>query len=168
MNNFLNWTTLLPLALGLVSTFLAVKWQSSARENENLKQKLSEKKEKLYADFIKTYMDMVNKKLEGEAAAEKIREFNEKIMLVGSNKVVLTFGDLMQTIYNDPKETKNLMRLVGELILTMREDLGNKDFINSLYWFDTLRPWLKDINDYIPEKYRGLRRLYNRQVNTPK
>jgi len=152
--------------LGLIAAFFGIKWQASAKENQNIKQRLSQKKEELYTSFIEFYMELLNsnKKTE-EEIVEKMREFNQKLLLTASNKVFLTYGDLIQNFYNNSQNTKQTMRLFGELILVMREDLGHKDWMNSLYWFDSVRPWIKDINKYTPEKYRGLRRHYNKKVN---
>lgn len=152
--------------LGLIAAFFGIKWQSSYRENENLKQKLNTKKEELYTDFVKFYMNLINNKENEEDIQKKMKEFNEKMILTASNEVFLTFGDLMQSFYkSDGKDYTQGMRLLGELILSMRKDLGHKDWKNNLHWFDSLRPWLKDTDKFIPEKYRGIRRHYNRALN---
>jgi len=88
-----------------------------------------------------------------------MQSFNEKMILTASNEVLLTFGDLMQSIYTKPNSEEN--RLMGELILSMRKDLGHSNWWNILYWFDPFRPWIKDINKSIPVRYRGNRRNYN-------
>lgn len=152
--------------LGLIAAFFGIKWQTSAKENQDLKQKLSSKKEELYTSFIEFYMSILNEKQKSqEEIVEKMREFNQKMLLTASNKVFLTYGDLMQNFYHNAQDTKQTMRLLGEIILSMREDLGHKDWMNNPYWFDSVRPWIKDIYKYIPESYRGLRRHYNKNVN---
>lgn len=111
-------------------------------------------------------MEIFNlKKKTEEEIVEQMREFNQKLLLTASNKVFLTYGDLMQNFYNNSQDTKQTMMLLGELILTMREDLGHKDWMNNLYWFDAVRPWIKDIYKYTPGKYRGLRRHYSNTAN---
>lgn len=153
--------------LGLIAAFLGVQWKTSAKENQDLKLKLSSKKEELYTRFIQLYMDVMNEKItpENDKIVEKMRELNKEMLLVASNKVFLTYGDLMQNFFRSPDDTKQSIRLFGELILAMREDLGHKDWKNHLYWFDSIRPWIKDSADYTPEKYRGRRRYYNNTVN---
>jgi len=160
-------TTILTFIFGLLTLFFGARWQSAEKRNAVLNQKLSDKKELLYTDFIKMYMELVNNPGEDKSVIiNKIRDFNERTLLVGSNKVLLTFGDLMQNFYlEESTDTKKSMRLLGELILAMREDLGHKDWTNNIYWFDLLRPWIKDISKYIPDKYKGFRRAYNRRVN---
>ncbi|MCF7856295.1 hypothetical protein K9N08_01920 [Candidatus Gracilibacteria bacterium] len=156
--------------LGLISAFLAVKWQTSAKENESLKQKLNGKKEELYTEFVSFYMSLLNgKKRSEEELQQAMRAFNEKMILTASNEVFLTFGDLMQSFYkSNGEDTMQGIRLMGELILSMRKDLGHSDWMNNLYWFDSLRPWLKDVDKFVTVKYRGNRRHYNKTVDLVK
>lgn len=97
--------------------------------------------------------------------ASTLRDYNQKMLLTASNKVFLIYGDLMQNFYLNAHDTKITMNLLGELILAMREDLGHKDWLITLYWFDSIRPWIKDINKYIPKKYQGIRGQYNKKVS---
>lgn len=157
---------ILTWVLGLIAAFFGVKWQASAKENQILKERLSERKEELYTNFIDFIMGVFNSKTKSEEdIVEKMRFFNQKMLLTASNKVFLTYGDLMQHFYNNLNDTKQTIRLLGEIILAMREDLGHKDWMNNLYWFDATRPWIKDIYKYMPEKYRGRRRHYNKIVD---
>ena len=153
--------------LGLISAFFAVKWQTSAKENEGLKQRLNGKKEVLYTEFLSFYMSVIDNKQDEKSIEKGMKDFNKRMMLTASNEVYLTFGDLMQSSYKPEKDSLGI-RLMGELILSMRKDLGHSDWINTLYWFDPLRPWLKDINDFIPKKYRTSRRQYDKAVNVMK
>lgn len=151
--------------LGLVTLFFGYKWHASANENEKLKDRLNLKKDELYSNFINLYMQLVQKKTEEKDVIEKMREFNEKLTLVGSNKVILTYGDFFQKLQQSKTEEDNInnMRYFGELIITMREDLGNKDWLNSLKWFDVLRPWVKDMDNRISQNYfkdEKVRRFY--------
>ena len=152
---------LIPWILGLIAAYFGVKWQTSAKENEGLKQKLGSKKEELYTNFIEFYMKILNSKVDQEDIVKKTQDLNQKMLLTASNKVFLTYGDLMQNFYLNPKDTKQSLKLLGELILAMREDLGHKDWLNNLFWFDSIRPWIKDINTYLPKKYKNFRRMYN-------
>ncbi len=148
---------------GLLSVYLGIRWQTSSRENESLKRKLGEKKEKLYADWIRLYMNLINNPNRKNSAVNKIKKFNEDMLLVASNKVLLTYGDLMQTLYlTDANDPKQLLRLIGELVIAMREDLGHKDWLNTPFWGDMVRPWMKDANTFLPKNKRGLRRQYSK------
>lgn len=164
---------ILTWVLTLLAAYLGIKWKASVDENNILKQRLSEKKEKLYTSIISFYMDSfertITKKeiINKEELVSQIRKFNEEIILTGSNKVVLTYADLMQRFYKSTSEKNNResVRFLGELILVMREDLGHKDLLNSLYWFDTLRPFIKDIDNFLPMEYKGDRRKYSTKTN---
>jgi len=149
--------------LGLVSAYFGIRWQASTRENESLKQKLSEKKEKLYGEWINFYMSLILSPEKKNKVPEKMQKFNELMLLTASNKVLLAYGDLMQSLYktggNEPKQT---LWMIGELIVAMREDLGHKDFMNSIFWGDTVRPWMKDAEIFLPKNKRGLRRVYSK------
>lgn len=162
MDNLLTWI------LGLVSAFFAIKWQSATKENENLKEKLSKKKEGLYISFIKMYMDLLNKKITSDELVEKIKDFNESILLVASNKVLLVYGDLTQYSFIGENDPKKFVMIFGELILAMREDMGHKDWRYKILWFHPLRPWMKDINKFIPEKHQREKRGYNNLISSDK
>ena len=149
----------------MLSAFFGLKWQSSSRENELLKQRLSEKKEKLYAEWIRFYMSLMSKPNKTDKIPEEMKKLNEEILLVGSNKVLLTYGDLMQYLYqSEGDEPKQLLRLIGELIVVMREDLGHKDWMNSTFWGDAIRPWIKDASKFLPKDKKGLRRYYSKNT----
>lgn len=158
---------LFPWVLSIVSIFLTYKWQSANRENEQLKNKLNTKKEELYTEFITFYMDLI-KNPKDELATDKMRDLNKKMILVGSNKVLLTFGDFMQIIYKTGgKDATTMLRLLGELMIAMREDLGHSDWQNTTYWYDTVRPWMTDIDKVINLKSEH-RRVYNNLHNPKK
>lgn len=155
--------------LGLIAAFFGIKWQASVKENQELRQKLGVKKEVLYTDFVKFYLGIINeKKISEQKSIDKMRDFNQQMLLTASNKVYLIYGDLMQNFYHDSRNTMQSLRFLGELILAMREDLGHKDWFNTLYWFDAVRPWIKDIENYTPEKFRGIRGQYSKKVDPMK
>lgn len=154
--NFLAWV------FGIVSLYLTYKWQSASTENEKLKDKLNFKKEELYTKFIEYYMSLVENP-EPNQSVKKMREFNQQMLLISSNKVLLTYGDMMQTIYKtEGKDTTKMLRLIGELIVAMREDLGHSDWLNQTQWYDTVRPWMKDTDKLIKLNVNGLRRTYSK------
>lgn len=160
-NDPLTWS------LGLVAAYLAVRWQSAAQENKTLRDKLNKKKEDLYIEIIKLYMEAVNGEVEQEEMIDKMRKINEKLTLTASNNVMLVYGDMMQTFMNIKTGAElEGIRLFGELILAMRKDLGHKDWLNSLYWFDPMRTFIKDIGKNLPERFRGCRKRYNKTLNT--
>lgn len=152
--------------LGLISAFFGIKWQASSRENEHLKQKLSQKKEKLYTEFVGFYMTLLNNPEKKDEAIEEMKKLNEKMILVASNKVLLTYGDLMQTLYlTEAKKPTVLLRLIGELFIAMRDDLGHRDLMNSTFWGDAVRPWMKDAYKFLPKNKNGLRRIYSKYTD---
>lgn len=152
--------------LGLISAFFGIRWQASSRENEHLKQKLSEKKEKLYTEFVGFYMTLLSNPEKKDKAISEMKKLNEKMILIASNKVLLTYGDLMQTLYlTEAKHPTLLLRLIGELFIAMREDLGHRDWLNSVFWGDAIRPWLNDAYKFLPQGKNGIRRVYSRYTD---
>ncbi len=164
MNNSQIW----PWVLSVIGGYFAIRWQTSSRENVILRKKLSVKKESLYTEWIHFYMELINKPKSQKKTISEMRKLNESMLLIASNKVLLTYGDLMQSLYisKGGKNSIQLLRLIGEMIVAMREDLGHKDWLNSIFWGDAIRPWLKDVSRLLPKDKQGLRRVYSK-INNP-
>ena len=158
--------------LGLIAAFLGIKWQTSSRENESLRQRLSPNKEKLYADIITFLSDYLrqNKKPGDSDFKEKIIEFEKGLLLHAANTVVLAYGDFMQNFFdgkasNEIKTARSFF-LMGNLIIEMRKDLGHGKYMHALQWFDPLRLWIKDVNKMIPLSKQGFRLTPNRSISS--
>lgn len=161
-------------ALALLSAFLGIKWQSSAKENATLKERLSPNKEKLYSDILEFQMDYLRKDVRPSQNdfKEKMVEFEKSLLLNSSNAVLLAYGDYMQNFFDekiaDDLKSNRTFVLLGNLIIEMRKDLGHSKFMNSLFWFDPLRLWIKDVDTIIPESKKGFRLQVNKVLNREK
>lgn len=154
----------MPSVLGLVSLYFGMRWKSAAQENESLKQQLNSKKEALNTDFVDLFMTVLVAKEKPTQAelGEKMQQYNKEMILTGSNDVLQAYGDLMQSFYQDNNDPAEMLKLMGELMLAMRKELGHNKESNTLQWFDPMRPWLKDISTMMPEKHKKYRFLRNR------
>jgi hypothetical protein len=68
-----------------------------------------------------------------------MQQYNEQMILTGSNDVLKAYGDLMQSFYQQNSNSTEMFLLMGELLLAMRKDLGHSGRSNSLEWFEPMR-----------------------------
>lgn len=144
--------TILMLLGGVVTWFL----KSRAEELRAIQEKLREDQRKIYGQILDPYVRLfADIKGKGPANALKgissyeYRKTAFDLTLFGSDEVVRAYNNLWKYTYEaentecqDPKE---MMRLLGSLLLEIRKSLGNKD--TTLTETDMFRAMIKDIDD---------------------
>lgn len=152
---------IISVILAALSAILIAKVQAIITENSKLKEELNTEKHEVYTELLNFLRSLLDNRFKGDLVA-KTQELNEKIILLASAKVLKAFGDLMQNIYMNPKikdekrrERKGFqtLRLYGELVIAVREDLGIDKKYTRVSWADILRPGTNDMNEYLPIGY---------------
>lgn len=122
------------------------------------RERLHESRRKVYLDLLEpfiTILSAVNDPERQEEASRKITsiEYRRTIFelgLVGSDEVNVSLGEFMQYFFKierkgESPEAKRIMFLWGDLLLSIRRDLGSKG--TKLSNRDMLRPQIKDIDE---------------------
>ena len=140
------------IVLGGIITWFA---KSKIEELRVINEKLRKERRNIYAQILDPYIRLfadIKGKGPGEAL-KMITSYNYKknafdLNLIGSDKVVLAFNNLMIHAYKAEatgnKDPKEMMGLWGELLLEIRKSLGNKN--TKLNKFDMLKAMVKDID----------------------
>jgi hypothetical protein len=124
--------------------------------NNSLRAEIKNKKQKLYGEFILFLFMVIRGEFDGEPddITKKLKEYFPKLLTYASNEVIKNTGDFMQHFYNPVgEETKQgviALELVGDLIISIRNDLGHKKFTDLMKWHDIARIWISDIDNYLP------------------
>ena len=153
--------------LGIISALLLARVQSLMSENAKLREELNTEKHKVYVDLASFLREVLDQDFKGDVVA-KTRELNGKIIFLASNKVLKAFGDLMQNIYENSNLDSELkkerngfrsLKLYGELIVAIREDLRIDRKWHRVSWADILRPNINNLNEYLPYRYSLTRKI---------
>jgi hypothetical protein len=154
----MNWLQLLgpPLLIvlgGIITWFI----KSRIEELRAVEEKLQEERRNIYSQILAPYIQLfADLKDKGPTQAMKmIKSFDYKktafdLNLFGSDEVVRSYNNFMQYMYKHElsgiQDTKEMLRLWGELLLEIRKSLGNKK--TKLTEFDMLKSMIKDIEKY--------------------
>lgn len=140
------------VALGGVVSWIV---KSRVEELRAAEEKLREDRRKTYTEILEPYIRIFTDPTAGAAQAmKKVQSFDYRqtafqLVLVGDDKVVMAYNNLMQYTYRaadgkEPQDTQRMMSLWGEVLLAIRRSLGNKR--TKLDSFDMLRGFIKDID----------------------
>jgi hypothetical protein len=140
------------MALGGIITWVI---KSKIEELHAVEEKLREDRRKIYSQILDPYVRLFAD-LEGRGSAQAIKKITSyeyrktafELNLFGSDEVVRAYNALMKHTYEAEstrkQDTKEMMRLWGNLLLEIRKSLGNKK--TKLNERDMLRAMIKDIN----------------------
>ena len=151
--------SILVLAIGGGGIFNII-IKSRLDELHKVEERLSTERRKVYnailAPYVKLFAGIARKDKEMNEIIKQITsdEYRKAIFelgLVGSDKVVHTYNDLMQHVFKDnsanTQDSAETARLFGKLRLEIRKSLGNKN--TKLTEFDMLRGEITDIDKFI-------------------
>jgi regulator of sigma D len=160
--------------LGLLSTYLAIEWRQQREKNKRLSEVLNEKKVSVYSGLIKIFfaiLQISDEKQETERkmkeSIKQLRELNHELILYSSAGVYKVYGDLFSNFYKE-NDTKKTIQLFGEIIKEIRKDITTDNVLSNFQWFDSLRPVIKDLDKYVPERYRNDRGIYSKIYSVDK
>ena len=127
--------------------------------NGNLRAELKSDKQKLYGEFILFLFKTIREEFDdSNQITNELKGYFPKLLTFASDEVIKNTGDFMQHFYN-PKADGNqqsirALELVGDLILSIRNDLGHKRLKSFMKWHDITRVWIRDIDIFIPKNQR--------------
>jgi len=139
---------------GIITWFI----KSSSEELRATREKLRSERRKIYADILDPHIRIFAglKGLGVEEAEGKIKSYDYRkiafdLNLIGSDGVVCANNNFMKYAYEtepNQQDPREIMRLLGKLLLEIRRSLGNKK--TKLNEFDMLRAMIKDIDNIPP------------------
>lgn len=147
-------TPIVAALVGLAVWYFQSRMEALRREQERLR----DERRQIYADvlepFVRLFAGMKNP-TEMQKALEKVQSVDYRrtafeFSLVGADKVVNSFNELMQYIYSletrnrDDDDTKKLLSLWGSFLLEIRRNVGDPK--TALRPVDMLRNQIKDID----------------------
>ena len=155
----MNWIEIIgPTLLVIIGGIISWNIQTKIERLNQIKEVLRKERINKYNDIIDPIVIMYSKvggsvkKANEVVQSYKYRKAAFELNFWGSDEVINAYNNLMQFIYNrvenngkdnDPKE---LLKLLGQLLLEIRKDVGNENTkLNSI---DMLRSMISDI-DYI-------------------
>ena len=103
---------------------------SEAREKQQERREKQEKMIDPYKKLVSLLLEILsfskqNKTMSDEDLIEKMTEFNEAVILYGSNKVIATWGNCRIKFANPGNlDHKEIMLKLEEVLYVIREDLG--------------------------------------------
>lgn len=117
-----------------------------------IQNKLSEEQRKIYLDILDPYITIFSDpKKSGTEALERItsKEYKEtgfKLILFGSDNVILAFNNLIQNQYRTKgkSDPKIMMNNFGNFLLEIRKSLGNEK--TKLNKINMLESFINDID----------------------
>lgn len=130
--------------------------KSRLDELHKVEERLSTERRKVYTDILAPYVklfagiarkDQKMNEIIKQITSDDYRKAIFELGLVGSDKVVYAYNDLMQYSYTGKQDTYEFARLWGKLRLEIRKSLGNKK--TKLTEFDMLRGEITDINKLV-------------------
>ncbi len=151
--------TLVPYILAAVGVIVGWIVRSHTEEKRVLRERLREEQRNVYRKLIDPYIKVIsgskNKGLLQQAIKEiqshEYRKTVFDVILLGSDNVVIAHNKLIQNTYQaeetGERDTMEMMRLWGSLLLEIRKSLGHKD--TELTEKDMLRAMTKDIDKYL-------------------
>lgn len=134
--------------------------KSRLDELHKVEERLGIERRKVYTDilapYVKLFAGMARKdqkmnEIIKQITSDDYRKAIFELGLVGSDKVVYAYNDLMQHVFiNDSPNTQDkteVARLFGKLRLEIRKSLGNKN--TKLTELDMLRSEITDIDKFM-------------------
>ncbi len=164
----MDLTSILAGFFGLLTVVVGARLTYVNQQNIKLREGLNKKKQQTYfglLEFLTKLQDM-NDATEEETAeiVRSLKSYFKEIMYYGSPGVLKALGDYMHFFYSEfdserdiTKDETNIFqfKLYGELVIQIRKDLGHVKWTESESWLDVIRLTIKDIDEYIPEKFRA-------------
>lgn len=158
----LDWTHLVvtPIFAAIVG-FLVWYVRSQIEALRQAQERLHADRRKVYAEVlnpvIRVFAGIKNPK-ESQRGLKQIASYDYRhaafeLTLVGSDRVVRAFNDMMQYLYRfdtdagEQADAMELMRFWGSLLLEIRKSVGNPN--TDLSWTDMLRPHITDIDSFV-------------------
>ena len=150
LNSFITLT--FSALVGFAVWYFQNRIETARRERE----KLSEERRRIYIDILEPFIRIwvgIKTPKESDKALKIMLSYDYKkltfeLNLMGSDEVVHSLNELMQYIYKHETDTTNadpfeLIKLMGELLLSIRMDLGNTK--TGLTAIDMLKSQIKDV-----------------------
>ena len=144
----------LPAIVGFGGWYFRSIFESIRQERE----RLHESRRKIYLDLLEPFIAIlatVDDPVKKEEALSRVTSVKYKhtiyeLGLLGSDEVNVSLGEFMQYFYKTERrgeepEAQKIMLLWGDLLLSIRRDLGSKG--TKLTSKDMLRPQIKDIDE---------------------
>jgi predicted DNA-binding protein (MmcQ/YjbR family) len=164
-NSPVIWVGLIAAITPIITAILVARFERIRYQTQKLREDLNSDKKEFYIDLIgtlqKLFDDEWDEVVEKQTSTEKMKELLQKAYYYSSTDVLRSLADLMQHFYitseKEQEETDFILRakkLLAELIVQIRKDLGHANFMNSENWLDILRLNIKDISEYVHESYR--------------
>lgn len=137
---------------GIISWFL----KSRIEELRAIEEKLREERRKIYGQILDPYIRLFSD-LKGQGSSNALKQISSyeyrktafDLNLFGSDEVVRAYNNLWKHTYEaekkDCRDPKEMMSLLGNLLLEIRKSLGNKNTI--LKEKDMFRSMFKDIDN---------------------
>ncbi|WP_133957310.1 hypothetical protein [Aminivibrio pyruvatiphilus] len=137
---------------GIISWFL----KSRIEELRAIEEKLREERRKIYGQILDPFIRLLSD-LKGQGSSNALKQISSyeyrktafDLNLFGSDDVVQAYNNLWKYTYEaektDCKDPKEMMSLLGNLLLEIRKSLGNKN--TMLTEIDMIRWMIKDIDN---------------------
>ena len=148
------WTTLgTGLGAGLLTLltrYISIRRESSEREKERLYDERRQIYLKILEPIIRIFAG-INNPEETQKAMQQIKTYEHRrvlfeLNLIGSDDVVRALNEFMQYLYRGDVDARQLLTYWGQLLLSIRKDLGNKG--TGLSEVDMLRSQITDIDSF--------------------
>lgn len=157
---------ILTILAAVIPAYFVAKWQATSQFKSLRAGEFYKQKRELYKKVITLLLRIVRDRETTDELLKELRGYNSELLLVGSRRVMQTFGDFLQTVFildsTNESVNKRFIALLGEVIKAMRRDLGldNRwDLIKRFQWYDGLRSQFNDIAILYP-KVPATRRSY--------
>lgn len=142
--------TVLVILAGLVTWYLKDNSEKLKFQREKLLEEKGANYQKIIDPMIRTLAGTKNQ-IELDKAIKQIKSYEYKrdafqLMMFGSDDVVKAYNDFFQYLYNntDNMDPRQMLNLLGNVILQIRKDLGNhKTMLSEM---DMLRFMISDID----------------------
>ena len=145
------WTVLGAGLFGLASWYVRIRRESSERERERLYDERRQIYLRNLEPMIRLFAGIKNPE-ETEKAIQQMGSYEHRqalfeLNLMGSDDVVRALNDFMQYTYRGDPDSHELMAVWGQLLLSIRRDLGNKG--TGLTARDMLRSQITDVDSFM-------------------
>lgn len=133
---------------GIIAWFI----KSRTEELRATEERLRQERVKIYTEILAPYIEILSDPTGSQSRVlNRITSLDYKkkgfqLALLGPDEVVRAWSDFLQYIYtrkHDQYEPKELLRLIGRMLLEIRRSLGNKN--TKLTELDMFRWLIKDI-----------------------
>jgi hypothetical protein len=138
----------------IIGFWIGYKIKSIVDLRKEFVSKASEKRRRMYQDFLKIIFDLLDvQKIEKnrndhlQQIIKRIHDFYTPLLLYASTTTVNLFGEFMQFLYaKETKDPKELFPLLGKVIFSMRKDIGLSN--KGLQEIDLFKPILIDYKQF--------------------